>query len=98
VRVRRGRGRRRRRRSQPIDLVDSGAELRYWKDASGNAFGFEGLAASVDEIRFTFPTIPTSPFESHYEGYMGNYGDTLIRWYHGLSIRRPRTSSSRVSG
>ncbi|MGW1160686.1 hypothetical protein ACWD48_21205 [Streptomyces sp. NPDC002519] len=34
-----------------------------------------------------------TPYDSQYEGYMGNYGNTLNRWY-----RRPRLSCGRASG
>lgn len=35
------------------------------------------LDEAVDEFR---------PFDSEYEGYMGNYGNTLDRWYHRAAI------------
>jgi hypothetical protein len=70
----------------PVDLIDSDVELRHWKDASGNAVDFEGLRVSDSEICFTTANDVLEPFESRYEGYMGNYGDTLDRWYHRAAV------------
>lgn len=56
----------------PVDLVDSELELRHWKDATGNAVDFEGLAVSDEEIVLTTANDALEPFESRYEGYMGN--------------------------
>jgi hypothetical protein len=38
------------------------------------------------EICFTTANDALEPFESNYEGYMGNYGDTLDRWYHRAAV------------
>ncbi len=70
----------------PIDLVDSSVELRHWRDASGKAVAFEGLHVSDAELCSTTANDTLQPFESRYEGYMGNYGDTLDRWYHRAAV------------
>ncbi|MEX1366832.1 MAG: 2OG-Fe(II) oxygenase [Nannocystaceae bacterium] len=70
----------------PVSLVDSDIELRHWKDASGKAIDFEGLGVVDDEICFTTANDALEPFDSRYEGYMGNYGDTLDRWYHRAAV------------
>ena len=32
------------------------------------------------------PTGDLEPYSSEYEGYMGNYGNTLDRWYHRAAV------------
>ena len=44
------------------------------------------LTVSDDEVCATTPTADMSPHESSYEGYMGNYGNTLDRWYRRAAI------------
>jgi hypothetical protein len=70
----------------PIDLVDGNVDLRHWKDVSGKTVDFEGLRVSEDELCFTTANDALEPSESRYEGYMGNYGDTLERWYHRAAV------------
>ena len=69
-----------------LDLLDEDIELQHWKDASGAAARFEGLRVHDSELCVTTPHDELEPFESHYEGYMGNYGETLDRWYHRAAI------------
>ncbi|MEM9454864.1 MAG: 2OG-Fe(II) oxygenase [Myxococcota bacterium] len=70
----------------PIELIDSTVELKYWQDGSGAAVDFEGLRVDDSEVCFTTATNELDPVESNYEGYMGNYGDTLDRWYHRAAV------------
>lgn len=51
------------------------------------------VAKSVtdDEVCATTSNDAMTPYESEYEGYMGNYGNTLDRWYHrGAVVLWPR--------
>ena len=46
------------------------------------------------EVRATVPSADLSPYSSEYEGYMGNYGNTLDRWYHrAVVVVWPRRQS-----
>ncbi len=63
------------------DLIDSDIELRHWIGVGGRR---EGVSASVDadEICYTKPSVELEPFETEHEGYTGNAGATVERWYH----------------
>lgn len=73
------------------DLIDSDIELRSWV-ASG-ARKPTGISSAVrdEELCYTRPSADLSPFQSEYTGYMGNWGNTLDRWYHrGAIVIWPR--------
>lgn len=45
-----------------------------------------------DEICFTRPSVDLAPFRSEHEGYTGNAGNTVDRWYHRAAVLLwPRT-------
>jgi hypothetical protein len=73
------------------DLQDSSTELVRWIDASGRkAEPILTLVAS-EEVCCTTPSRDLEPYESEYEGYMGNYGNTMDRWYRrGALVVWPR--------
>lgn len=66
---------------EPTDLIDSDVELRHWVGSGSRP---RGIPAGVgnDELCFTKPTRDFDPFESDYEPYTGNAGNTVDRWYH----------------
>ena len=58
-------------------------------------------AFAVDdaEVCATTPTAKLTPYESQYEGYMGNYGNTMDRWYRrGAVVVWPRRLDFAVRG
>jgi hypothetical protein len=67
------------------ELIDSDVELRHWIGPGGRA---EAIAASVDagELCYTKPSVELEPFESEHEGCMGNWGNTVDRWYHRAAV------------
>lgn len=67
------------------ELIDSTTSLDCWVDESDEAAP-TSLTVSDDEVCATTPTADLSPHESSYEGYMGNYGNTLDRWYRRAAI------------
>ncbi|MFY1652557.1 2OG-Fe(II) oxygenase [Solwaraspora sp. WMMB762] len=67
------------------DLIDSSMTLDCWLDESGEVVP-TSLRISDDEVCATTPTANLSPQSSEYEGYMGNYGNTLDRWYRRAAI------------
>ncbi len=69
-----------------VDLIESSVALAHWKDASGRAVSHAGVRVDDREVCLTTPSDALRPFDSNYEGYMGNYGDTLDRWYHRAAI------------
>ncbi len=49
------------------------------------------LEAEDHELCATTPSVELPAYESEYEGYMGNYGNTMDRWYHrGAVVVWPR--------
>jgi hypothetical protein len=44
------------------------------------------LSVTVGEVCASTPTDLLKPRESQYEGYMGNWGNTLDRWYHRAAV------------
>ncbi|ROO62723.1 2-oxoglutarate-Fe(II)-dependent oxygenase superfamily protein [Micromonospora sp. Llam0] len=67
------------------ELIDSSMTLDCWLDESGEVVP-TSLRISDDEVCATTPTANLSPQSSEYEGYMGNYGNTLDRWYRRAAI------------
>ncbi len=67
------------------DLIDGDATLRHLTGGSGKA---PAMPAEVDprEICHTKPSVELEPYESEYEGFMGNYGNTMERWYHRAAV------------
>lgn len=62
------------------ELMEASTTLDCWLDESGVAAP-TSLFVDDDEVCATTPTETLSPHRSAYEGYMGNYGNTLDRWY-----------------
>jgi hypothetical protein len=69
-----------------IELIDSGVELQHWIDADGKVVPGIKAAPSEREICFTRASDELDPFKSEHEGYMGNYGNTVDRWYHRAAL------------
>jgi len=38
------------------------------------------------ELCYTTPSVDLDPFQSEHEGYMGNWGNTVERWYHRAAV------------
>jgi len=68
------------------ELIEDEIALGWWKRA-GVANG-ERIRLGVDEGEVCAVTATDSmtPYESEHEGYMGNYGNTLDRWYRRAAI------------
>lgn len=67
------------------ELIESEIRLDCWLDDSDEVTP-TSLTVFEDEVCATTPTADLSPHESSYEGYMGNYGNTLDRWYRRAAI------------
>ena len=73
------------------ELVDWSITVDCWIEPSGAKA--EPVATTVDdaEVCATTPSAELRPYASQYEGYMGNYGNTMDRWYHrGALLMWPR--------
>ena len=63
------------------ELLDSSVSLSAWVDRSGTPVPPVATVVYDHEVSATTPTRTLPPYESEYEGFMGNYGNTMDRWY-----------------
>ena len=73
------------------ELQDWTITLRHWIASSGS--GTEPIHTEVgdEEVCSTTPSSDLEPYASEHEGYMGNYGNTVDRWYRrGALVAWPR--------
>ncbi|WP_433562091.1 2OG-Fe(II) oxygenase [Nocardia sp. CA-151230] len=71
---------------QAGELIESVITLESAIDVSGNPAAPLVAAVDDDEVCATTPNAQLEPYESEYEGYMGNYGNTMDRWYRRAAI------------
>lgn len=69
-----------------VDLIDSDIQLTAWLDQPGGKPAPTNLFVSESEICASTPSHELTPYESEYEGYMGNYGNTMDRWYRRAAV------------
>jgi hypothetical protein len=75
------------------ELIDSDITLTHWTGPDGTRLEETSLSVDGDEACASTSTGDLKPFSSDYEGYMGNWGNTLDRWYH----RAPKTRADAPS-
>ena len=68
------------------DLIDSEVTLTHWTGPDGTRLEETSLYVDSDEVCASSPTGDLAPYSSEYEGYMGNWGNTLDRWYHRAAV------------
>lgn len=68
-----------------VELLDADIELRHWIALDGRTDAVSGTV-DVDEVCDTKVSSALEPFASEHEGYMGNYGNTVDRWYHRAAV------------
>jgi len=79
------------------DLIDSEVTLDSWVDPRSGRLETVGLSVGDDELCASTPSGDLEPYRSEYEGYMGNWGNTLDRWYHrGAVVIWPSTRAFAV--
>jgi hypothetical protein len=68
------------------ELIDDEITLSWWTDPDGT--GGEPISLYVPDYEActSTPSERLTPYQSEYEGYMGNYGNTLDRWYRRAAI------------
>lgn len=76
------------------DLIESSIRLTRWMDPEGAWAEDISLVVDDADVCATTSTEHLRPYESQHEGYMGNYGNTLDRWYRrGAVVVWPRDRS-----
>jgi len=68
------------------ELCNSEVELRHWVGPSDKRIQAISGEVRGDEICFTKPSVDLEPFKSEHEGYTGNAGNTVDRWYHRAAV------------
>lgn len=68
------------------ELIDSSIRLTRWTDPEGTSAQDISLVVANDEVCAVTPSSDLQPYTSQYEGYMGNYGNTLDRWYRRAAV------------
>lgn len=68
------------------ELIDSEIELRHGVAPDGSALVSGTDFVAPAELCMNRLSVDCEPFRSEYEGYMGNYGNTVDRWYHRAAV------------
>ena len=68
------------------DLIDEEITLGWWISPDGSSAETIRLPLDGHEVCAVTPTKSLTPYETEYEGYMGNYGNTLDRWYRRAAV------------
>lgn len=68
------------------ELIDSDIELRHWLAPDDSPLKVDATGIDTDELCMNRLSEDCTPFRSEYEGYMGNYGNTVDRWYHRAAV------------
>ena len=68
------------------DLINDEMTLGWWQVANGTAGEKISLGFAESELCAVTPIAKLKPYESQYEGYMGNYGNTVDRWYRRAAL------------
>lgn len=68
------------------ELIDDEITLGWWTSPDGSGGEPVSLHVPDSEVCATTPSADLVPYQSEYEGYMGNYGNTLDRWYRRAAV------------
>jgi hypothetical protein len=68
------------------ELIDDEITLGWWTSPDGTGGEPISLRVPGSEVCATTPSADLVPYQSEYEGYMGNYGNTLDRWYRRAAV------------
>ena len=68
------------------ELIETDVTVSHWTGPDGTRLEETSLSVDGDEVCASTPTGDLEPYSSEYEGYMGNWGNTLDRWYHRAAV------------
>ncbi|MFI8186213.1 2OG-Fe(II) oxygenase [Actinacidiphila glaucinigra] len=68
------------------ELIDDEITLSWWTRPDGTGGEQINLPVAYAEVCATTENKDLTPYQSEYEGYMGNYGNTLDRWYRRAAV------------
>jgi hypothetical protein len=67
-------------------LIDDEITLGWWTSPDGSGGEPISLHIPDEEVCASTPNADLEPYQSEFEGYMGNYGNTLDRWYRRAAV------------
>ncbi|WP_197536260.1 2OG-Fe(II) oxygenase [Blastococcus saxobsidens] len=68
------------------ELIEDEIALGWWTRPDGAGGEPISLHVPDHEVCATTPNARLTPYQAEYEGYMGNYGNTLDRWYRRAAV------------
>jgi hypothetical protein len=68
------------------ELIDDEITLGWWITPNGSGEEPISLPLGHHEVCAVTPSRSLTPYHSEYEGYMGNYGNTVDRWYRRAAV------------
>ena len=68
------------------DFIDGEITLTHWVEQAGENAMPLASRVSGDEVCCSTPSSDLKPYASEYEGYVGNYGNTMDRWYRRAAL------------
>jgi hypothetical protein len=68
------------------DLIDDEVTLGWWTGPDGAGGEPISLRVADYEVCASTASADLTPYDAQYEGYMGNYGNTLDRWYRRAAV------------
>jgi len=68
------------------ELVSCEITLTHWTGPDGTRLEETFLHVRDTEVCASTPSGDLTPYSQQYEGYMGNWGNTLDRWYHRAAV------------
>jgi hypothetical protein len=68
------------------ELIDDEITLGWWISPDGSGAETINLPLGDQEVCAVTPSRSLTPYNSEYEGYMGNYGNTVDRWYRRAAV------------
>jgi hypothetical protein len=81
------------------ELIESAVTLESWTGSRSGRLERVDLPVGDDAVCASTPSGDLEPYASEYEGYMGNYGNTLDRWYRrGAVVLWPLSRTFAVRG
>lgn len=71
---------------QPGELIDESLSLDFWVDEHDKVGPRSSLSVKLDDTASFTETSRAHLVDEQYEGYMGNYGETLDYWYRRAAL------------
>lgn len=68
------------------DIIDADTTLEWWMAPSADRAEPVNTSVAASEVCAATPSADLSPYSSEYQGYMGNYGNTMDRWYRRAAV------------